>query len=217
MINYKYIKKLSISRLYGLLRRKNKSFSIRIGNLIRRMNVTDAIKKRRTVSLFINKPVSEDSVIRAIEAANYAPCHKLTFPWRFSIVNHKLRKNLMKEAFNFKYKKETCSEIPQQFKNKYLNPSHLIVARQLLHKSEVTRLEDYAACACAIQNLMLSLTSEGIGSKWATGEFINSDIAKKLLGLDSDKEKIIGFIWIGYGEASRSIKRPEVKEIISIL
>ena len=181
------------------------------------MNVTDAIKKRRTISSFINKPVSEDSVIRAIEAANYAPCHKLTFPWRFSIVNYKLRMNLMNEAFKYKYKQKSDTEIPQKFKDKYINPSYLVVARQLLNNSEVTRLEDYAACSCAIQNLMLSLTSEGIGSKWGTGEFINSDIAKRLLGLDSDKEKIIGFIWIGHGKAPQSIKRPELNDIISIL
>ena len=29
--------------------------------------------------------------------------------------------------------------------------------------------EDYAACCCAVQNLCLSLHSEGIGTKWTSG------------------------------------------------
>lgn len=32
--------------------------------------------------------------------------------------------------------------------------------------------EDYAACCCAVQNLCLSLHSQGLGTKWTTGELL---------------------------------------------
>ena len=35
--------------------------------------------------------------------------------------------------------------------------------------SEKLGLEDHAAVACAIQNLMLSFAGDGVGSKWMTG------------------------------------------------
>ena len=34
---------------------------------------------------------------------------------------------------------------------------------------ELTRLEDYAACCCAIHNFSLYLWATGVGMKWSTG------------------------------------------------
>ena len=47
--------------------------------------------------------------------------------------------------------------------------SESLVRRVEHDLSEKLGLEDHAACACAIQNFMLSLAEEGIGSKWMTG------------------------------------------------
>ena len=50
-----------------------------------------------------------------------------------------------------------------------MSPSSTIPATPRSCRSNVQRAAGSAACACAIQNFMLSLAEEGIGSKWMTG------------------------------------------------
>ena len=60
------------------------------------MLTQEAIKNRRTIHSFVAKKVPEDIIVRAIEAANYAPCHRRTFPWRFTKVCRGKREVLAK-------------------------------------------------------------------------------------------------------------------------
>ena len=64
--------------------------------------------------------------------------------------------------------------------------------------SEKLGLEDHAACACAIQNFMLSLAEEGIGSKWMTGALgAAPEDVMAAVGAPAG-EKLMGAIWYGY-------------------
>ena len=47
------------------------------------MKTQKAIIERRTVHLFTEEKVMEEVIIRGIEAANHAPCHRKSFPRRF--------------------------------------------------------------------------------------------------------------------------------------
>ena len=82
-----------------------------------------------------------------------------------------------------------------------------------MNKSIDIRTEDYAACSCAIQNLTLSLASEGVGSKWSSGKLTKDEIIYKICKINKSFEEIIGFIWIGYGEVPSQIKRPAIDSI----
>jgi len=73
--------------------------------------------------------------------------------------------------------------------------------------------EDYAACSCAIQNLSLSLTSSGVFTKWSTGAITRNPEIYNISEIDSKKEEIIGFIWIGYGKELPKISRPLISQI----
>ena len=56
-------------------------------------------------------------------------------------------------------------------------------------------LEDHAATACAVQNFMVSLASEGFGSKWMTGALaIAPDALMELVGAGED-ERFMGIIF----------------------
>jgi len=56
--------------------------------------------------------------------------------------------------------------------------------------------EDYAACCCAVQNLCLSLHSEGIGTKWTTGPINFHDKFHAVTGIPA-RERVVGTIWFG--------------------
>jgi len=60
-------------------------------------------------------------------------------------------------------------------------------------------LEDHAAVACAVQNFMLSLTADGIGSKWMTGALgVAPEKLMVLAGANSTAERFMGIVWFGY-------------------
>jgi nitroreductase len=78
-------------------------------------------------------------------------------------------------------------------------PEWLIVTCASEHDlAEKLGLEDHAACACAVQNFMLSLAGEGIGSKWMTGALgAAPEDVMAAVGAGAG-EKLIGAIWYGY-------------------
>ena len=84
-------------------------------------------------------------------------------------------------------------------------PEWLVVTLASEHKlTEKLGLEDHAACACAVQNFMLSLASEGIASKWMTGALgAPPEAVLECVGAGRGHhigydEKLMGAIWYGY-------------------
>ena len=178
------------------------------------MDAKKAIFNRRTIHFFENKKVSENIIKDSIEAANQAPCHRLTFPWRFYSISHNKRMQILDLAIEIKSKKKQIDENSENIiKEKYLNPSHLLITSQILNKELLVRKEDYAACSCAIQNLCISLASHGVFSKWSTGAITKNPKTYEIIGLNMKIEEIIGFIWIGYGKKLPKITRPLIDQI----
>ena len=178
------------------------------------MDLQEAIASRRTIHSFYTNKVSEEIIQRALQAANFAPCHLHTFPWRFTSVTRQKRVLLGELALSLKFGNASPNESTEKsVLAKILNPSHLLVASQVLDVDPHRQKEDYAACACSIQNLSLSLVSDGVGSKWSTGKITTHKTTYKIIEIDPNEEMIIGFIWIGYGELPSKIKRPLLSTI----
>ena len=178
------------------------------------MELVEAIQKRRTIHCFSNRIVPKGVIVRSVHAANLAPCHRATFPWRFTSLGINKRKLLCELQLSLKYGNNPISESNiKKIKDKILNPSHLLLATQVISDDHVQKLEDYAACACAIQNLSLSLVADGVGSKWSTGKITTDPKTYQIAEIDPLYEEIIGFIWIGYGSIPPTIKRPSLDRI----
>ena len=114
--------------------------------------------------------------------------------------------------------KKTDSEVDAEFREKMQgklgNPA-LVVVSQLLSDDPHRREEDYAACACAIQNLCLSVHADGYHSKWSTGGLTTHAETYQLMGIEASRERIVGFVWIGRpGKMPVAPKRPRVDELI---
>ena len=178
------------------------------------MEIAEAIKKRRTLHIFSKKSVPSKVIEKSIFAANQAPCHRRTFPWRFTSIGIKKRELLYQLQLTLKFgdkQVDKCSL--KKIRDKMLNPSHLLIATQLCSDDRVQKLEDYAACACAIQNLSLSLVADDVGCKWSTGKITKDPNTYKIAEINAFKEEIIGFIWIGYGNEPPVFKRPSISTI----
>ena len=75
--------------------------------------------------------------------------------------------------------------------------------------------EDYASCACAIQNLMLYLSAAGVASKWSSGPITRDDRFLRLLGIDPEEEFVVGLIWYGYAKVTPAQSRKDVADIVT--
>tara|TARA_Y100001968_G_C19351132_1_gene714691 strand:+ start:129 stop:680 length:552 start_codon:yes stop_codon:yes gene_type:complete len=178
------------------------------------MDVIQAIKERRTIHVFSKKTVPREIIERSIDAANHAPCHRMTFPWRFTSLGMNQRKQLFELQLKLKFgDKQIEAKNVAKIREKILNPSHLIIASQISSENTLQKLEDYAACSCAIQNLTLSLIADGVGSKWSTAKITTEENTYQISEINPKEEEIIGFIWIGYGIIPSKISRPSISSI----
>lgn len=172
-----------------------------------------AIRARRTVHDYAPLPVDELIVQRALDAAHLAPCHKLTWPWRFTRVGPRTRDHLV--ALTLVLKGITQPEPEARLRAKMQNPALLFVVSQVLAADPVRRDEDHAACACAIQNFLLSLAADGVGSKWGTGAATTHPDAYAMLGVDPEIERILGFLWVGMpAREHRAPERPPRDRVV---
>ncbi len=154
------------------------------------------LRSRRTIHLFAPEPVPDDLVLRALDLARWAPNHRLTEPWRFTLLGPEtaaavvdLNARLVTEARGAaagEAKRERWAAIP----------GWLVVTCRTSEDAERAR-EDYAACCCAIQNLQLYLWSHGVGVKWTTGPVTRDARFYDLVGLDAERETVVGLLWYG--------------------
>lgn len=171
------------------------------------------IKSRRTIHRYLDQKVPFEEIQNAVLAAHHAPNHKLTFPWRFVHVGPQVRHVVDEASLKFQTSKGALSdENLELFKEKSIYPELLVVCQKRATDPQQSK-EDYAAVACAVQNLSLYLHSKGIGSKWSTGGLSQNPYAYKILEINDQEEEIVGLIWIGYPAVTPQINRPELSSI----
>ena len=180
----------------------------------RLQEIAEGIRNRRTVKLFLQRPVSRELVLDAIEVARWAPNHHVTEPWHFYV----LGPETIREAVELTriVTTERKGEKMGDFKaaSAAERPGWLVVTcRQ--SDDELMQREDYASCACAIQNLMLYLSAAGVASKWSTGPITRDDRFLRLLGMDPEEEFVVGLIWYGYAKVTPAQSRKDVAEIVT--
>lgn len=164
------------------------------------MQTHEALTTRRTIQRYTGEPVPADVLERALAAAHQAPCHKLTWPWRFTILGPEAFAATVDLAVEMKAaKKKTVPRqvVEQGVRARIGSAGVLIAVSQVLDADPFRRQEDYAAVACAVQNLSLSLHADGYGSKWSTGGFTVHPDTYARLGIDPEVEAIVGVVLVG--------------------
>ncbi|WP_024852227.1 nitroreductase family protein [Hydrogenovibrio kuenenii] len=184
------------------------------------MSLTELIKNRRTIYQFIEKEVSLDLIQSFIEAAIYAPNHKLTEPWQFLIIGNNTQENIAKiyaENRALKYQVEDSEGYKKAFDkslDKFCSIPQIVFVVQNLDEDSITSKEDYAACSCAIQNFQLAAWEKGVGVQWSSGPILKDSRTFDILSLDSNKHELIAALYIGYPHAVGTTQRKEVSEVI---
>lgn len=163
--------------------------------------ITELIRNRRSVfpDQYNGKPISKDTIEQLLEAANWAPSHKKTEPWRFKVLLEQESREQLGEFLKNTYL-ETNPK-PQQFTaNKlYNNPvksaAVIAICMQRDPKESLPEWEEVAAVAMAVQNMWLSCAEIGIGAYWSSPGIISKmgDFFELQPG-----ERCLGFFYMGY-------------------
>ncbi len=175
------------------------------------MSVFDAIRNRRSIGKVKPDMPPREKIERMLEAATFAPNHHTTEPWRFIVLAGQAREalgELMEQSLLLKMT-ETDSEKARAALNKERNkplraPVVIAVASVQPESPKIVDIENVAAVAAAIQNMLLVAEEEGLVTIWRSGDPSRDPQIKAHFGL-SPEEHIVGFVYVGYP----AIPRPE--------
>jgi nitroreductase len=146
-----------------------------------RVDVDEAIRARRTLKAFTDDVVDEAVVRELLALAVLAPNHHETEPWRFWVVGP-----------------ETIARLAQATGDvKLLRSRTAIVVGVLRNDDPATAEEDFAAVACALENLMLAARARGLASFWRTPGVLDRPSFATTIGIPSEVRPI-GVVHIGH-------------------
>ncbi len=155
------------------------------------------LQTRRTIHRFRPDPIPEAALERALAAAVLAPNHGLTEPWRFYLPGPQTARQLVSLNTSL----VAAGAGPERAAEKealWRAVPRWLVLTVVCSADPLRAREDYAACACAAQNLALALWSEGIGMKWTTGPVTRTREFLELMWIDGAAEEVVGLMMIGY-------------------
>jgi nitroreductase len=179
------------------------------------MDVLEAIHNRHSQGKVKPDPVPRDLIEQVVDAAVQAPNHYKVRPWRFVVLTGEgLNKlgDVMAAS-----QRERHPEFPPEAFDKcralpLRAPAIIAVGVDKPAEAKVLEIENIAATAAAIQNLLLAAYALGLGAKWRTSEWARDPKVKEFLGFDPDQH-IIGFIYLGYPEfVSEPAPRPSFED-----
>lgn len=183
----------------------------------------ELIKNRRSIfpaQFDPSKSVAKADVEELLEAANWAPNHGKTEPWRFVVFAGDARKALgeklrsvfarLNQAEPNPVKERKLLHLPQQ-------SSHVLaIVGHYGTKTKIPQWEETAAIAMAVQNIYLMVHAKGLGGYWSSPKIIEDQELHSFLKL-LDNEKLLGFFYLGVpkSDVQAESKRGPMKEKVS--
>jgi nitroreductase len=162
------------------------------------------IRRRRAIfpPVFTDQPISEEVIRGLLEAANWAPTHRRTEPWRFQVFRGPARERLatfMADTYTRLTDPAKFSETTREkMRNNVLRSDTIILL--ILQRDPQERIpewEEVAALGAAVQNLWLSATAHGLGGYWSTPGLIRE--IGPWLSLP-EGQRCLGIFYLGHYE-----------------
>ena len=180
-----------------------------------------------------DNPVTDIELEILLEAANWAPTHNRTEPWRYVVISGE---SAIMEYFGFldNWYNERCHSLSEEcllrFRRKYntlleqwpSRVSHLLIIvmkRKSLPDKLMPEWEELSSVAMSVQNIHLQATSLGLGMYWSSQTWCKdareSKEMKEYLNF-LEEDKILGALPIGrYDEEKTftSARRPMTDKV----
>ena len=177
--------------------------------------MTDAIKNRRSIRKYLQRPVPQEVLWEILEAATSAPSAHNAQPWRFIILTDKPAKRTLAEAMATAWQqdlkkdgtpKETRTASAQASIEQFANAPVLVVA--CLTLKDMTQYPDakrqriehdlaVQSLSAAIQNILLTAHAKQLGACWYCAPIFCKDVVRKALQIPEYVEPQ-AIITVGY-------------------
>jgi nitroreductase len=180
------------------------------------MDAIEAIRSRRSLPLAEGE-VPRQVIEELIELATCAPNHRLTEPWRFTVITGTQRERLgrlwgQRAAANAD-PLQRDKIVENEIRKLYRAPAIVVVSTRSDPNPEIAE-EDFAATAAAVENMLLAANARGLAAMWRTGRMVHDPEVKKFLGLDPG-DKIVASIYLGSKALAEAKPMPrKVAELI---
>ncbi len=179
--------------------------------------LSEIIKNRRAIypDAYSNQPISKTEIEEILEAANWAPTHKRTEPWRFKVFHSENSRTELANFLGEAYMKSVDS--PSDFKQKKMAQKALqsgcviAICMQRDPAEAIPEWEEVASVAMAVQNMWLTAHDLKIGAYWSSpaliqyfGEYVSL----------AEGERCLGFFYMGkyHGELPDGTRKSSIDE-----
>jgi nitroreductase len=178
--------------------------------------VERVLLERRSIQKFQTGAVDPALVRRGIEAACLAPNHKLTEPWRFYLIGEEAAKAVVARNTEM-VRAEKGDGAAANKQARWSEIPHWLVLTCRKSRDAFREKEDYAACCCAAENLMLFLWAHGVGSKWTTGPVTRDGQFFEILGISPEREIVVSLLQYGFPAVVPAPQRGPVDDFIRVV
>lgn len=158
------------------------------------MEVSDAIRNRRSVRSYSDKKIGRQDIEKILEAAIWAPSGKNGQPWRFQIIEDK---------------ELICALSEFSVYRDWLRQASCQIAVYLDKSRSYNYVKDVQSCGAAIQNMLLRAHSLDIGSCWIGEVLPLADKIKNVCGVKGVDLELMAVVAFGYngGETPQGRRR----------
>jgi nitroreductase len=146
-----------------------------------------------------------------------APDHGRLRPWKFLVVRGEARHRfgeLLADVLKLR-NPDASTDVLEYERSKALRaPVIVVVMAAIRDNPKIPEIEQILSAGAAAQNMLVASHALGLGGFWRTGAAAYDPLFKKALGA-SQKDVIVGFLYIGRVAMAGKEKKPDPEGVVA--